>query len=60
MSGTIIQTVTSSTPTAEKETRNNQDMARVSDPDSQRILMQILKELQKLNLQLSIITEEEI
>lgn len=58
--GNVFNEVKSTTTSEELETRNNQDMARVSDPDTQRILVQILKELQKMNTQLSLITEEEL
>jgi hypothetical protein len=52
-------TTTSTTTADEKQTRNGQDHARVFDPENRKLLVEILNELKKMNIQLSIITEEE-
>jgi hypothetical protein len=60
MSGNIIQNVKAITSDAEKATISGQDNARVFDASNEKLLMEILQELRKMNLQLSIITDEEI
>jgi len=43
----------------EIQSRNGQDHQRSFDPDTNRLLTLILKELQKMNQQLEFITDEE-
>ena len=51
--------ITTTTPD-ELQVRNELDHKRVYDPDSEALLSKILIELQKMNVQFSIITDEEI
>lgn len=52
-------TGTNSTSEDELQQKNGQQHQRVYDPDSNRLLGDILEELKKMNFQLSIITSEE-
>lgn len=45
---------------SELQNRNGQDSQRVYDPTANSTLKQILKELKKMNLQLNLITGEEV
>ena len=60
MSGTIIQTVTSTTDPDEIQVRNAQDHARVYDPVLEAIVLELLGELKQIRQQLEIITGEEV
>jgi hypothetical protein len=42
------------------QTRNNQEHTRVFDPVTQKLLTEILYEIKKMNIQLALITDEEL
>lgn len=52
--------ITTTTNSDELQVRNAQDHQRIFDPINQKILLEILQELQKMNMHLSMITEEEL
>lgn len=52
--------ITATTADEELQVRNNQDHQRVFDPENRKLLLEILDELKKMNIQLSLMTEEEL